>query len=69
MLRRSNKVTRCEDQDRECFRRENIGECEGCVSIEALKDDDSDDDSLDGSSEDDVDDDDEQNQLEAGDHE
>ena len=57
MLRRTNKVTGCEDQDGECYRRENIGECEGCVSIEALKDDDSDD----GSSEDDVDDDDEQN--------
>ena len=61
MLRRTNKVTGCEDQDGECYRRENIGECEGCVSIEALEDDDSDDDSLDGSSEDDVDDDDEQN--------
>ena len=64
MLRRSNLLTSCKEEDGECY---NV-ECEGCVSINALEDDDSDDDSLDGSSEDEVDDDDEQNQLEAGDH-
>ena len=58
MLRRSNLLTSCKEEDGECY---NVGECEGCVSINALEDDDSDDDSLDGSSEDEVDDDDEQN--------
>ena len=53
MLRRSNLLTSCKEEDGECY---NV-ECEGCVSINALEDDDS----LDGSSEDDVDDDDEQN--------
>ena len=57
MLRRSNLLTSCKEEDGACF---NV-ECEGCVSINALEDDDSDDDALDGSSEDDVDDDDEQN--------
>ena len=62
MLRRSNLLTSCKEEDGECYRGQVTGrDCEGCVSIKALEDDGSDDDSLDGSSEDEVDDDDEQN--------